>query len=173
MNFCGKYTKKDQKILRDCDLIDDDQSVVSEESDAEVDSFSDDSEADFFATLRRNGDDASGLPLTTDSERIIDDDDMCYDTKEKLIEFAFDDGECGIKMNADRNSSAKDIFDQLFSRNIVQTLFRNLLIQSLIGLPHTEISGKNLVALTPTRGRAKQKEMHYHRHQQIVYNNIS
>ncbi|KAI4474031.1 hypothetical protein M0802_015828 [Mischocyttarus mexicanus] len=143
MNFCGKYTKKDQKILRNCDLIDDDQSVVSEESDAEVDSFSDDSEADFFATLRRkqkrlivssededtentddfaSGDDASGLSLTTDSERIIDDDDMCYDTKEKLIEFAFDDGECGIKMNADRNSSAKDIFDQLFSRNIVQTL---------------------------------------------------
>lgn len=34
--------------------------------------------------------------------------------------------------------------------------FRDLLIQSLIGLPHTEISGKNLVALTPTRGRPKQ-----------------
>ncbi|KAI4485670.1 hypothetical protein M0802_012619 [Mischocyttarus mexicanus] len=97
MNFCGKYTKKDQKILRDCDLIDDDQSIVSEESDAEADFFNDDSEADSFATLRRkqkrlivssededtedtddfaSGDNASGLPLTTDSERIIDDDDM-------------------------------------------------------------------------------------------------
>ncbi|XP_046829650.1 uncharacterized protein LOC124429015 [Vespa crabro] len=146
-------------------------------------------------------------------------------------------------MNADKYSSAKDIFDQLFSRNIVETLvsytneygkhlfetkhssnfvlqlmqpclgkghhffmdnfynrsscqelltykthttgtlysnrkdlciwnsyfiyqqfhksttflqFRDLLMQSLITLPNTEISGKNLAALTSTRARPKQ-----------------
>ena len=143
MDFCGKYTKMNKKILRNCGLIDEDQSLVSEESDAEADSFSDDSEADFFATQRRKqkrlivssededtediddlagSDGASCSPVTTDTERIIDDDDMWYDNKEKLIEFAFNDGECGIKMNAAKYSSARDIFDQLFSRNIVETL---------------------------------------------------
>ncbi|CAK9813111.1 hypothetical protein ANTPLA_LOCUS7676 [Anthophora plagiata] len=143
MNFCGKYKEKNKKILRDCDLTDDDQSLVSEESDAEADSFSDDSEVDFLATQRRKkkrlivssededteniddpagGDSASCSPVTKDNERIIDDDDMWYDNKEKLMEFAFNDGEYGIKMNADEYSSAKDIFDQLFSRNIIETL---------------------------------------------------
>ncbi|XP_035742917.1 uncharacterized protein LOC118450966 [Vespa mandarinia] len=138
MNFCGKEKKKIRKILRDCDLTDDDQNLVSEESDVEADSFSADSEATQRRKKKRlivsseetleniddpaDDDGASCSPTTKDNERIIDDDDMWYDNKKKLIEFAFNDGKCGIKMNADKYSSAKNIFDQLFSRNVVETL---------------------------------------------------
>ncbi|CAK9832785.1 PiggyBac transposable element-derived protein 4 [Anthophora retusa] len=128
-----------------CDLTDDDQSLLVEESNAEADSFSDDSEADFFANQRRKherlivssededtedidvlagGDAASCSRVTTDNERTIDDDDTWYDNKENLFEFAFDDSKCGIQSNVDKYSSARDIFEQLFSRNIVETLVR-------------------------------------------------
>ncbi|CAK9832786.1 PiggyBac transposable element-derived protein 4 [Anthophora retusa] len=140
-----KYTKKNKKALRSCDLTDDDQSLLVEESNAEADSFSDDSEADFFANQRRKherlivssededtedidvlagGDAASCSRVTTDNERTIDDDDTWYDNKENLFEFAFDDSKCGIQSNVDKYSSARDIFEQLFSRNIVETLVR-------------------------------------------------
>ncbi|KAG7187557.1 hypothetical protein KM043_018871, partial [Ampulex compressa] len=83
-----------------------------EESSAEEDSFSEDSEADFFTNQRRKqkrlivssededtedidvlagGDGAGCSRVTTDNERTIGDEDTWYDNKENLIEFAFDD----------------------------------------------------------------------------------
>ena len=46
---------------------------------------------------------------------------MWWNNETKLIESAFNDSECSVKINAVMNSSGKSIFDQLFSRNITET----------------------------------------------------
>ena len=125
MNLCQIYTRKNKKKLCNCDLMDNDECVASEVSDTEEDFFSDDSETDFFATQFRK---QKRLVLSSDDEdnNYIDDltydDDIWHDNKEKLIEFEFNGDECGIKMNADKYSTPRDIFDQLFSSNVVETL---------------------------------------------------
>ena len=47
---------------------------------------------------------------------------MWNNNKVKLIEFTFKDSECGFKMNDYISFNAKDIFEQLFERNIIQII---------------------------------------------------